>query len=343
MFLDLPAAVWSNRPVVLWPSAEGTFPGRAAQTAAFHQRGRRSGCLLGAPGSGPGSVLPFDGVTLCTVQDGRDFGADCYQAYPRILTGSARRNAGQEYRLAMTILPDDSTEVTIPRIARWKSQGEPGLNVLGGGTGDRTAIRAVRGLVSGRPAPEEKPRTILSQVARSMRRFTVRDGPRPDRPGVSISRITSVRILTAPSYLCPHGGAGVEGAIRARPVPGCVEVVIARMTQTRGQTIETPEQTFHCTPAKGEHGYVRVSRENPRYFEYDDGAPFFGIAMNMATLGGPGDSVRPTDWYTRFAAAGGNYVRSWWCADGTDLESHISGHLDVGLGKFRQEDSWRID
>ena len=331
VFLDLPAAVWSNRPVILWPSAEGTFPVEPPKRRHFIS-GATKRLLLGAPGSGRVG-LAFDGVTLCTVQDGRDFGADCYQAYPRILTGSEAK-AGQEYRLAMTILPDDSTEVTIPRIAL-ESQGEPGLNVFGGEPA--TVPQYERYEVSFQATGAWRNPYDPEQVAIDAT-FHGPDGRDLTVPAFYFQDYERSD-LNGAELLVPHG-APVWKVRFAPPVPGAWKWSL-RMTN-RGQTIETPEQTFHCTPAKGEHGYVRVSRENPRYFEYDDGAPFFGIAMNMATLGA-GRLSSADRWYTRFAAAGGNYVRSWWCADGTDLESHVSGRLDIGLGKFRQEDSWRID
>ncbi|MEW6354821.1 MAG: DUF5060 domain-containing protein [Planctomycetota bacterium] len=109
-----------------------------------------------------------------------------------------------------------------------------------------------------------------------------------------------------------------------------------------GKTVETEEQAFECTDNGNKHGFLRVAKENPHYFRFDDDTPFFAVGMNVATLAnlGTGDGSK---WYASLARTGGNLVRSWWCAAHTDLESQVSDHPQQGLGKYKLSSAWRID
>ena len=122
--------------------------------------------------------------------------------------------------------------------------------------------------------------------------------------------------------------------------PGTYRYVI-RMVNA-GQTVQTEERTFQCTDNSNKHGFLRVSEENPYYFRFDDGAPFFVVGENIATLGSMGTALADK-WYTSLARAGGNFARSWWCSGGTDLESRVSERPDQGLGKYKLDQAWRID
>ena len=41
----------------------------------------------------------------------------------------------------------------------------------------------------------------------------------------------------------------------------------------QGKTLESEERSFTCVPNPKDHGYLRVSRENPYYLQFDDGHP----------------------------------------------------------------------
>ena len=112
----------------------------------------------------------------------------------------------------------------------------------------------------------------------------------------------------------------------------------------RGKTSQTDERTFVCEgqPEPQNHGFLRVSKTNPYYFDYDDGTPFFAVGENIATLSALG-SFAIDQWYGRLAGVGGNFVRSWWCSGGTDLESRVSSLPDQGLGRYKLDEAWRID
>jgi hypothetical protein len=77
----------------------------------------------------------------------------------------------------------------------------------------------------------------------------------------------------------------------------------------RGGTFETSPQSFSVT-ASGKKGFVRVSRKDPRYFEFDDGTPFNGMGFEFGeylddpvTKGGPA--------YAKLHNYGINFVRLW--------------------------------
>jgi hypothetical protein len=129
--------------------------------------------------------------------------------------------------------------------------------------------------------------------------------------------------------------------VRFAPTAAGTYRVRLRLT-CAGKTVESPEQTFRCTAGGKQHGYLRVSKENSYYLQFDDGTPFFAIGENIATLG-PMGTEHIDQWYTSFARAGGNFVRSWWCGGGTDLESWISKDPNVGLGRYKLDQAWRID
>ena len=331
LFLDLPVASWSGRPLLLWPSAEGVFPAERPARRHFLS-GAAKRLVLGAPG--PGRLgFAFDGATLCTVQDGREFGSDCYQAYPRILIGREAK-AGQEYRLAFTIQLGDLTEAGVPGVVL-ESRGEPGLNVLG--AEPPTVSQYDRFEVSFQASGTWDNPYDPDQIAIDAD-FRGPDGRQRTVPAFLFQDYERME-LNDVELLVPRGPP-VWKVRFAPPVPGTWSWSLRLDNQ--GRSAATLPQTFVCTPAADRRGYVRVSRTNPHYFEYDDGTPFFGIGMNVATL--DWERLASADrWYTRFAEAGGNFVRSWWCASGTDLESEVSSRADTGLGKYRQEDSWRID
>ena len=109
-----------------------------------------------------------------------------------------------------------------------------------------------------------------------------------------------------------------------------------------GKTSRTEEQTLVCAGQPRGHGFLRVSRSNPYYFQFDDGTPFFAVGENLATLNGRG-TFAADQWYGRLAGVGGNFARSWWCAGGTDLESQVGRQPGRGLGRYNLDQAWRID
>jgi hypothetical protein len=77
--------------------------------------------------------------------------------------------------------------------------------------------------------------------------------------------------------------------------------------------LESPAYTFTATAAEpGDHGFIRVSASDPRYFEFSDGTPFLGAGFQ--TSFGYGTQVEST--FAEYQANGVNFLRTWMSATG---------------------------
>lgn len=110
------------------------------------------------------------------------------------------------------------------------------------------------------------------------------------------------------------------------------------VANNKGKEVESAQQVFTIISYNANHGFVKVSKTNPLYFEYSDGATFFGIAMGRSQ----GDDGRS---YQRFARAGGNYNRLFLTNGNFNIEEMIprNPRPDLGLGKMNLECSWNLD
>ena len=68
---------------------------------------------------------------------------------------------------------------------------------------------------------------------------------------------------------------------------------------------ESAEETFDVVDSNSK-GFVRVSSRDPRYFEYEDGTPFFGLGYNLAM-----DTLFDDDLLAQMSANNINFVRAW--------------------------------
>jgi hypothetical protein len=71
---------------------------------------------------------------------------------------------------------------------------------------------------------------------------------------------------------------------------------------------------FRSTATRGA-GFVRVSRRDSRFFEFDDGQPFFPIGQNLAFIGEGQHVTLPKmeQVFENLAANGANWLRIWTC------------------------------
>lgn len=77
------------------------------------------------------------------------------------------------------------------------------------------------------------------------------------------------------------------------------------------RTLQSPSIRVEVKPSK-RAGFVRVSRRDPRFFELDDGSPFFAVGQNVAFV----KDVHETRGILRkLAANGANFVRVWTCCE----------------------------
>ncbi|MCU1258996.1 MAG: hypothetical protein JWO80_1881 [Bryobacterales bacterium] len=98
----------------------------------------------------------------------------------------------------------------------------------------------------------------------------------------------------------------------------------------RSGTVITQALSFSVARA-ADHGFLRVSRDDPHYFEFQDGTPYLAIGENMVH-GSLSDYER---WLSKLEANGGNYGRLW--------VGYPEG-LEVGpAGEYRQDIAWNLD
>ncbi|MBI2299768.1 MAG: DUF5060 domain-containing protein [Armatimonadetes bacterium] len=88
---------------------------------------------------------------------------------------------------------------------------------------------------------------------------------------------------------------------------------VAKLTDPAGDAV-SPPLSFTCVPSNS-HGYLRVARARPRYFELDDGTPFFAIGQDLCFIG-PAQYVtlaRAESIFEKLHQNGANYLRVWTC------------------------------
>ena len=109
---------------------------------------------------------------------------------------------------------------------------------------------------------------------------------------------------------------------------------------------QTDILTFESIPSNNK-GFVRVNRENPFYFSFDNGEPYIPIGFNIAWASDDSGSFYYDHFLEKLHNAGGNYVRIWMSHyyQGQTIEwsdSHPSG-LYHGAGIYSLEAASRID
>lgn len=81
--------------------------------------------------------------------------------------------------------------------------------------------------------------------------------------------------------------------------------------------LESKTSVFTATRAKaGDHGFVRVSSRDRRYFEYSDGTPYPGVGINASGSGIYHAEKRAEQEFQKYASGKSNFNRTW-----IDMES----------------------
>jgi hypothetical protein len=116
-----------------------------------------------------------------------------------------------------------------------------------------------------------------------------------------------------------HGGRKAEWlypeglpAWKARYAPAVVGAysAVTRVRDGRGAVSSAPV-TFQCVASKNK-GWLRVSRRDPRFFEHEDGSPFFALGQNVAFVT---DTFALEETFRRMSAQGANFARIWTCCE----------------------------
>jgi len=111
-------------------------------------------------------------------------------------------------------------------------------------------------------------------------------------------------------WIYPAGPSGW----RARFAPE--EVGTHTVTATLEDRGRSAALSFTCVARSGK-GYVRVSRSDPRFFEFSDGTSFFPIGQNVAFIGSSQylDTERAGEVFRKMAGNGANFARVWTCCE----------------------------
>lgn len=328
VFLDLPLATWSGRTVMLLPSALGQFPVDKPASRHF-LTGTARRAVLGVKQSP--LTIEFADLTSCTVQDAGSGDSRRYQIYPRIATGPLVK-AGETQRLSMLFTPDDPTPITLPTVplADNRRPALAGVRLCQRQVPcfDKLEIEAdVQGTWQNPFNPDEV--TLDAQII-------LPDGTSVMVPGFFIQDYTPMRGNTAELERQgePHW------LVRYAPIHTGKHKAILHL-RNQDQELRSTPLDFVVLPARDPRGFLRVSRQNAHYLQFDDGTPFFGLGENIATT--EADLSATIQLHEKFAAVGGNFVRWWICWSGINLESGMGLGDDQGIGRIRQPDAWRLD
>ena len=126
--------------------------------------------------------------------------------------------------------------------------------------------------------------------------------------GQAYERQTRVRNGKPADWFYPVGPPGWRARFAPMEIGAyrCAARLRDRAGVARSATVR-----FRCTPSKS-HGFLRVSKGDPRFFAYDDGASAFAIGQNAAFV----KELRDTEAIFRHMAAhGANFARVWACCD----------------------------
>ncbi len=110
-----------------------------------------------------------------------------------------------------------------------------------------------------------------------------------------------------------------------------------------GRTLRSAPVRFQVEPGNAD-GFIRVSRRQPLYFEYDSGKPYFAVGENVCWPG-KGGTYDYDHYWARLAENHANYARIWVGPfDCFTLERPARGRDDpAGLGRIDLAAAWRLD
>ncbi|OJV38436.1 MAG: hypothetical protein BGO33_06455 [Bacteroidia bacterium 43-41] len=112
------------------------------------------------------------------------------------------------------------------------------------------------------------------------------------------------------------------------------------VVNNKGREIRTNIEVFESINYNTSHGFLRISKDNPHYFEFIDGTPFFGVGMDREQ----GNTYPNEKIYHRFANAGGNFNRLFLTNGTLNLGEIVnSPRPDCGIGKINLEAAWHLD
>ncbi|MHB1457626.1 MAG: cellulase family glycosylhydrolase [Armatimonadota bacterium] len=117
-----------------------------------------------------------------------------------------------------------------------------------------------------------------------------------------------------------------------------------RATDSTKAIFTTKPIQFACTKSNLQ-GFIRISKNDSRYFAFEKGRQYFPIGANIC-WGSSKGTYDYDSWLPKYSAAGCNYFRLWmgpgpWVTTG--LEKTGQPEDRYGAGKFDQAGAWRLD
>jgi len=111
---------------------------------------------------------------------------------------------------------------------------------------------------------------------------------------------------------------------------------------------ESAHATFTATAPEKPQGYVRVSKRDPHYYEFENGDWFYPLGINMRDGGDDASKQKGTydfDYYfKRFHEEGLSFVRTWMCAWWAGIEWSDEYHSRFDdVGRYNMYNAWRLD
>jgi hypothetical protein len=145
----------------------------------------------------------------------------------------------------------------------------------------------------------------------------------------------SGRVVRVPAFFYqeygPDGEAAGETEWRIRFTPEEAGTYAAGIRARDRSGMVSSGRLFFSVAAATDHGFLRVSKRDPHYFEFGDGTPYFAIGENMVH----GTLADYSRWMTKLEANGGNYGRLW--------IGYPAGLEVAPRGEYRLDIAWKFD
>jgi len=170
-------------------------------------------------------------------------------------------------------------------------------------------------------------------------------------------RAPSGKQVTMPAFFCQGFSRSEEGIQRVdepvwkvRYAPVDVGTYSYRVVaKNEGREDRSPSGSFECT-ARKHPGYIRISKANPLYCEFENGRPYVPSGINVFVFARLGEGIPPNRlatcerWLDKLADHEGNFIRlrmdSWWLT----IEMTPDEACDyLGLGYYHQQTCWEVD
>ncbi len=325
IIVDLPIAYWKDKRVILWPAQELTFP---ADLPARHQFATAQ-CTSVVLGDGRERLtLRPTGPVPCMLQDGRKFGGESYQVFlPIVPAGQTRVKPGQEYQGGVAIMVNDRQSYRSLKPPSYASRGRLGIRGV-----KASALQVPQygrlDLAVDLSATYENPFDPRQINVRAI--FQTPGGDRREVPAFYWAGYERHE-LSGTCLLTPSAQAGWR--VRFTPTtPGRYSFrVVAR--DASGET-EWGPGAFDCA-AGDARGFLRRS-DDPHYFRFDDGSPYFAIGENLCWYSSARRTLDYDLWLAKLQAAGANYIRLW-------MPSWAFGIEWDKPGVYRMDRAWELD